>query len=191
MEKVGSRSRISILAAIVLLAACRDAGSSNPAPSAGQTVSTYPINDSLFGAVVARARDNCLQTVARLEPGTRIQFLLPDREVAAPATVGERHPECGDGVSDGRNAYLIETYDLVPGDFAIALLAPDVPVRNSRTDIDGDGVYESYRFCTSAEGVHFTVWAGEWFEGRRLWHDYYYLGYDMSPTCTESETAPV
>ena len=37
--------------------------------------------------------------------------------------------------------------------------------------------------CTSSEGVHYTVWAGEPLTSRRLWHKYYYLGYDTKPSC--------
>jgi hypothetical protein len=39
--------------------------------------------------------------------------------------------------------------------------------------------------CLSSEGVHYTVWAGEPFKSRRLWHDYYYLGYDVEPSCKQ------
>lgn len=40
-----------------------------------------------------------------------------------------------------------------------------------------------FRQCTSAEGVHLTAWR----ENRRTWHQYWYLGTDVEPTCTESE----
>jgi len=39
------------------------------------------------------------------------------------------------------------------------------------------------RGCTSSEGVHLTLWAGEALRSERLWHKYYYLGYDVEPTC--------
>lgn len=39
------------------------------------------------------------------------------------------------------------------------------------------------RSCTSHEGLHFTLWAGEPLKSTRLWHRYYYLGYDVEPTC--------
>lgn len=44
------------------------------------------------------------------------------------------------------------------------------------------------RSCTSHEGLHLTTWAGTPFEGRRLWHAYWYLGYDVEASCTGSET---
>lgn len=44
------------------------------------------------------------------------------------------------------------------------------------------------RLCTSQEGVHLTVWAGAPLKSRRLWHEYYYLGYDVEPSCEERDT---
>jgi len=34
-------------------------------------------------------------------------------------------------VSADRNAYLLETYDLVPGNFAFTLMVPDVRITNA------------------------------------------------------------
>ena len=39
--------------------------------------------------------------------------------------------------------------------------------------------------CLSSEGVHYTVWEGEPLQSRRLWHEYYYLGYDVDSTCKQ------
>jgi hypothetical protein len=43
------------------------------------------------------------------------------------------------------------------------------------------------RSCTSREGVHLTAWSGAPLTSRRLWHQYYYLGYDVEPTCDDRE----
>jgi hypothetical protein len=43
------------------------------------------------------------------------------------------------------------------------------------------------RSCTSSEGLHFTLWAGEPLNSTRLWHMYYYLGYDVEPTCRPAD----
>lgn len=55
--------------------------------------------------------------------------------------------------------------------------------------LDGDGTAQSFRSCTSADGVHLTVWQGKPLEGVRLWHQYYYLGQDLDPNCTGKDTA--
>jgi hypothetical protein len=43
------------------------------------------------------------------------------------------------------------------------------------------------RSCTSYEGLHLTVWAGTPLTSQRLWHQYYYLGYDVEPSCDERD----
>ena len=43
------------------------------------------------------------------------------------------------------------------------------------------------RSCTSHEGVHLTVWAGTPLKSQRLWHEYYYLGYDVEPSCDDRD----
>ena len=51
-----------------------------------------------------------------------------------------------------------------------------------------DGQPAFFRFCTSSEGIHLTVWSGKPLRGLPKWHQYYYLGYDVEPTCTPQET---
>jgi hypothetical protein len=58
-----------------------------------------------------------------------------------------------------------------------------------RADLNSDGSLESFRLCTSNEGIHLTVWAGEPLKSKRLWHEYYYLGYDVEPNCTKKDYA--
>jgi len=57
-------------------------------------------------------------------------------------------------------------------------------------DIDHDGREEFFRSCTSSEGIHFTVWSGKPLDGQARWHQYFYLGYDVDPTCTPKEVEP-
>ena len=54
-------------------------------------------------------------------------------------------------------------------------------------DLDHDGTPEVFRLCTSSEGLHLTVWSGDPLKGIRRWHRYYYLGYDVEPTCEEPD----
>lgn len=58
-----------------------------------------------------------------------------------------------------------------------------------RADLNRDGIPESFRYCTSNEGLHYTIWSGPPLKGKRLWHEYYYLGYDVEPNCTEKDYA--
>lgn len=54
-------------------------------------------------------------------------------------------------------------------------------------DLDNDRVAEHFRVCTSREGLHLTVWSGMPLKGKRQWHRYFYLGYDVEPNCTEDD----
>ena len=74
-----------------------------------------------------------------------------------------------------------------------AILDPPGPlvVRDGHVeaDLDGDGAKESFRVCNSAENVHFMAWTGSPGQGRPRWHGYYYVGYDMDPSCTDQDVA--
>jgi hypothetical protein len=54
-------------------------------------------------------------------------------------------------------------------------------------DLNQDGVPETFRSCVSSEGLHLTIWSGNPLVGKRQWHIYYYLGYDMEGDCTRKE----
>ena len=56
-------------------------------------------------------------------------------------------------------------------------------------DLDGDGRHAYFRSCASAEGLHLTVWS-EAPLGRRRFHAYHDLGYDVDPSCTEADVRP-
>lgn len=53
--------------------------------------------------------------------------------------------------------------------------------------ISGSTDVLNFRICASAEGLHLTVWEGKPVTGKRVWHRYFYLGYDMQPTCVEAD----
>ncbi len=72
----------------------------------------------------------------------------------------------------------------------IAVLAPKLTVseKDGSVTVRGarPGAPFTFRSCASTEGIHFTVWQGE----RRVWHQYYYLGYDIEPNCPDDEVGP-
>lgn len=43
------------------------------------------------------------------------------------------------------------------------------------------------RSCASYEGLYLTVWSGTPLTSQRLWHQYYYLGYDVEPSCDDRD----
>jgi hypothetical protein len=54
-------------------------------------------------------------------------------------------------------------------------------------DLNKDGRREYFRKCTSNEGIHLTVWSGRPLLGKRTWHRYFYLTYDVVPSCKERD----
>ncbi len=41
----------------------------------------------------------------------------------------------------------------------------------------------TFKECATSESLHLTAWV----KGRRVWHGYYYLGYDVAPDCQPEE----
>jgi hypothetical protein len=66
---------------------------------------------------------------------------------------------------------------------------PAVRVSNGTATIrlDASTRAATVRSCTSNEGLHLTVWSGTPLTTRRLWHQYYYLGFDVEPSCEDAD----
>jgi hypothetical protein len=45
----------------------------------------------------------------------------------------------------------------------------------------------TFRSCTSMEGLHLFAASDVGLKGKTVWHSYYYLGYDVEPTCKEAD----
>jgi hypothetical protein len=139
----------------------------------------------------------------RLADGAEVSFVLPDRPQRVVSAVVEgkadggcgRNPEAADpGSSFYRLKLAAGARALKPDALlspAIAVVGPARPVTAKRGvasgDLDGDGRAEFFRICTSTEGNHLTVWTGRPLVGKRRWHAYYYLGYDVVPDCKKKD----
>lgn len=76
-----------------------------------------------------------------------------------------------------------------PVSLAIAKFSGQFRVQDGlvRADLAGNSSMNSFHSCTSSEGLHLTVWDGAYGASTRKWHSYYYLGYDVEPTCSEKD----
>ena len=74
---------------------------------------------------------------------------------------------------------------------AVGLIGSDIvtSIKNNSVviDYDADGTNEFFNSCETSEGMKFFVWSGTVNQGKARWSDYYYLGYDVKPTCPEEE----
>jgi hypothetical protein len=123
----------------------------------------------------------------------RVVSILSPRPVRV-GKIGSRSGACAASTQDPEMRFW--QVRLVPGttpaDFpAIGILGFNGQLHKDGSDVsadlDGDGRLEYLRACTSAEGIHFTIWTGVPLKGKLRWHQYYYLGYDVTPSCTPSE----
>ena len=152
-----------------------------------------------LGVAVDQVDGVCLDiSNGTLSPGGRIQFVtsFTPQTTGELEIIGKVDGACTliDQNKPGLHHYRIKvvrgSLEKAAPAFAIAnfdgtLIAAGDGVTG---DLDRDGQPESFRSCTSAEGVHLTVWTGKPLEGRRRWHYYYYLGYDVEANCTEADT---
>jgi hypothetical protein len=79
-------------------------------------------------------------------------------------------------------------YDITsksPIDLAIGIVVKNKKIRrlDAYLDVNGDGRKDTFDSCYTSEGIQFTIWDGDASKSKKLWTDYYYLGYDMEPTC--------
>jgi hypothetical protein len=83
--------------------------------------------------------------------------------------------------------YGLEGTKLTATDMGIGIVDPpqEIVVVNglAQTDLNSDGQPEVFSSCATTEGINFAVSTEKPHQGIPLWSKYYYLGYDMKPTC--------
>lgn len=84
---------------------------------------------------------------------------------------------------EGRRFYLVSSRE--PIDLAIGIVNPGTQTtrNDNMLDLDKDGKTDTFSYCSTSEGVRFSVWDGTAYKSKRLWSDYYYLGYDTESDC--------
>jgi hypothetical protein len=130
---------------------------------------------------------------ASLTPGEEVTLVDPKiaqtvlhgtvlRTVATP---------CGKFSEANSSFYDLRLAKGLPLSIAIAVIAPVTSFKRTEdvvsADLKHDGHQDFFRYCASSEGLHFTVWSGPSLDSVLQWHQYYYLGYDVEPNCTDRE----
>ena len=153
---------------------------------------------SQIGVAVAKSGKVCLAIHRQsFLAGSRLTLVLlrplqstAEAEVLRPADSNCPKPDESDKSLHSYEIRMLKG-SLDPSMPAIAVFgssSPFVKHADSVTaDIDGDGTPESFRSCAASEGLHLTVWSGKPLEGKRRWHQYYYLGYDVEADCTAKD----
>lgn len=155
---------------------------------------------SRLGLAIQKSGPTCLYTHnADLSAGSPLTLVLlspPQSTIKAEVIRAASTTSCPsiDSSDSTLSAYEVQVSgaDQVLAMPTIAVSGPTGEFRQSGAyvggDINQDGKLEYFRFCTSGEGVHFTVWSGKPLHGKPKWHQYYYLGYDVESNCSPSET---
>src|SRR5262245_566274 len=91
---------------------------------------------------------------------------------------------------DGNDAtYELDADKLDSGRVYFAIVGHRNDLKILRNEVSGRSNHDEtiFRSCTSMEGLHFFVWARNGLKARKVWHRYYYLGYDVEPSCNEAD----
>lgn len=169
------------------------------------TSAIYSQNKNEFKSEIGIAEDNKRDKILcliipnpNIKEGTSVSLVLfqsvGKQQHAGTAVVEKKlTASCSHNPDAGNIFYSLK---LVSGDLedyrlGVALINPTNKIQvlkgAARIDLNNDGKGEFFRKCTSNEGLHFTVWSGKPLRGERLWHSYYYLGYDVEPSCQDKD----
>ena len=135
---------------------------------------------------------------ATLQPETPVVVvsLLPPQTYVSVQIKGPSPSPCPitEDVQPGVSSYEIQ---VPPGSLpvspALAVVANAAVFRVTnntvQSDLDGNGMTQSFRACSSNDGVHLTLWSGQPLEGKVLWRGYYYEASNpgLGPQCTPRE----
>ena len=110
-----------------------------------------------------------------LAPGTRITIEAFDPPQTIGAQIRAIRGRCA---PDGELAGTAYSVEIPQGIEDIGLAVATVDAR--------PGAELVFRSCSGSEGVHLTAWR----HGARVWHEYFYLPYDIEPTCTPDQAHP-
>jgi hypothetical protein len=85
------------------------------------------------------------------------------------------------------NSERLSFYEIAPQDgrkieLGIGLIG-NVSRLGAGIDVNGDGKPDQFTHCATSEGISFGIWNGTPYKGKAIWSGYYYLGYDVDPTC--------
>ena len=118
----------------------------------------------------------------KIPQSTSTAIVIRQADNVCPANIGE--PEV--------SRYEIRLAKDLPPSTMMAIVDPGVSFQRVgdlvTADLTHNGHQDFFRYCASSEGLHFTIWSGPSVESARLWHQYYYLGYDVEANCADRET---
>ena len=128
-----------------------------------------------------------------LKAGRKLVLVFPEMpQKMAEATILQKtkRPKMTEA---GQSAYIIKLLQNTSDNRALAI---GILSSKSRfhidkgcvhANLDGDGFKDTFRIALSQEGAHQTVWSGEPLLGKRKWHGYFHLDYEVEPNATAKD----
>ncbi len=149
--------------------------------------------ESMIGSVQFRNEDAPCLTIenASLRSGQIVYVVtFNDTQSVQRATIDQKL-NIGCNLSDHEETFSFYSLNIQDNDaFGIGVInSPIIDVTSgiANVDLNGDGKKEYFRECASNEGIHLTVWTGKPLVGKRIWHYYWYAGYDTEPSCKKKD----
>ena len=152
-----------------------------------------------LGLFAANSQGNfCLMTKhGELKPGREVTLIWvpvegePDKpEIRRGKIVGKLPAHCDDtNAQADESSYRVEAGKLDSGRIYIAIAVPPSNLRITGGELSARFGNRKliFRSCTSTEGLHFSAWSGTRPKEQLVWQRYFYLGYDVEPTCVERD----
>jgi hypothetical protein len=165
------------------------------------TIAAAPSALPAIGVVSMGADHACaLIEGPALPAGSEVTIVLPDvpQEVVAATIAG---PVASCAPAAGRPMPSSDSTPLVPYGLRLKagadtaglgiLFVGRIPAKrlSGVYELRASRIYQRVRVrsCASLEGIHLSIWSGTPRASRRLWHLYWYLGFDVEPTCESDE----
>ena len=189
MRSMKSCLRAAIVFLIVVVASC------SPASEPKTAVPPFPFNERIgwfHGPCLAISGPE----LARGTPVTLVIAAEPQKVQQARIQEKTDSPASCPALMEGRAAqnrkpgvafFVLEGASVGPSDMGFGIVMPPatpaVVNGQAEIDLDQDGHKEVFTSCASSEGIKFAVWTEKPYQGEPRWSAYYYLDYDLTPTC--------
>lgn len=188
--------KIAIFASISMLVACEKV---KDQPTKSDVRKEQAENVFNFQTNAGWIHGNCLAIKRELESGEKVtvvilgpKAMLQETKVASEATAESGCFALFDdkreiNQAEDRRFYLLDKLENNSDFLAIGMVDVHGSIKMVGnvidSDLDADSKKEVYSSCETSEGINFSVWAEKVNKDVPLWSDYYYLGYDLQPTC--------
>ena len=133
------------------------------------------------------ARGTIVDLVLMGDPQRVLQVRVGEQVSSASSCAPLNEDRRRQNAKPGTSFYGLEGSQLTETDMGIGIVGPPqklILVNGLvQTDLNSDGRHEVFSSCATTEGINFAVSIEKPNQGIPLWSKYYYLGYDMKPTC--------